>query len=44
MANGDCFNLASNDHDNGHPIRRQSSDDSLDSDKGGLTVVYSGGD
>jgi len=36
--------MASADHDNGHAVRRTYSEESLDQEKGGLTVVYSGGD
>lgn len=40
----ECKNLAGSDHDIGHAIRRKESDDEDDNEKGGLTILYSGGD
>lgn len=40
----DCYNLGGSDTDNGHPIRRENSDEDKDLEKGGLTVMYQGGD
>lgn len=39
-----CYNLGGSDTDNGHAIRRKDSDEDKDLEKGGLTVMYQGGD
>lgn len=43
-SNQECFNLASNDKENGKSYRRRDTDDEKDDEDGGLSVVYDGGD
>lgn len=39
-----CSNIAGDDDDNGHAVKRKETDDEDDNEKGGLTIIYSGGD
>jgi hypothetical protein len=39
----ECKSLASEDDDNGHAIKRKETDNENDNEKGGLSIIYSGG-